>query len=244
VLVHEEPARALVSVLATTSRLPRGRPVRQWRKMARSVQVPYRLLPSFHKVQQRLVRELEKKFSGRDVVIIGHRRIMAPPKTGYALARPRSRSLTAVRAPHPCRAASANAKCAAAKRSLCTALACAAMHDKPAEASARPVASPVRSVRVLRLAPRRALAQVHAAILEDVVYPTEIVGKRIRYKLEGGKVMKVLLDPKDRNSVEYKLETYAGAHSSAHAILSDDREPFAPWAISLECNAHFVLHGV
>ena len=78
-------------------------------------------------MQTRLVRELEKKFSGRDVVIIGHRRIMAPPNTGYALARPRSRSLTAV----------------------------------------------------------------HSAILEDVVYPTEIVGKRIRYKLEGGKVMKV-----------------------------------------------------
>jgi hypothetical protein len=63
------------------------------------MQVPFRLLTNFHKVQQRLVRELEKKFSGRDVVIIGQRRIMAPPKTGYALARPRSRSLTSVRAP-------------------------------------------------------------------------------------------------------------------------------------------------
>jgi Ribosomal protein S7e len=60
-------------------------------------QVPFRLLKSFHKVQLRLVRELEKKFSGRDVVIIGNRRIMAPPKSGYALARPRSRTLTAVR---------------------------------------------------------------------------------------------------------------------------------------------------
>lgn len=57
----------------------------------------------------------------------------------------------------------------------------------------------------------RAQAQVHAAILEDLVHPTEIVGKRVRYKLDGSKVMKVLLDPKDRNSVEYKLETYAGA---------------------------------
>jgi small subunit ribosomal protein S7e len=53
---------------------------------------------------------------------------------------------------------------------------------------------------------------VHSAILEDLVYPTEIVGKRIRYKLDGSKVMKVLLDPKERTLVEYKLETYAGAH--------------------------------
>lgn len=29
-----------------------------------SLQVPYRLLKSYHKIQQRLVRELEKKFSG------------------------------------------------------------------------------------------------------------------------------------------------------------------------------------
>jgi hypothetical protein len=60
-------------------------------------QVPFRLLKKFHNVQQRLVRELEKKFQGRDVVIIGNRRIMPPPKTGYALARPRSRTLSAVR---------------------------------------------------------------------------------------------------------------------------------------------------
>lgn len=28
------------------------------------IHVPYRLLKAFHKIQQRLVRELEKKFSG------------------------------------------------------------------------------------------------------------------------------------------------------------------------------------
>eukprot|EP00892_Ulva_mutabilis_P011298 jgi/Ulvmu1/8540/UM044_0074.1 len=112
------------------------------------VHVPFRLLKKFHAVQTRLVRELEKKFQGRDVVVIGNRRIMRPPKTGYALARPRSRTLTAV----------------------------------------------------------------HAAILEDLVHPTEIVGKRVRFEADGSKVMKVLLDPKDKNSVEYKLETYAGVY--------------------------------
>lgn len=59
-------------------------------------QVPYRLLKAFHKIQQRLVRELEKKFSGRDVVIVANRRILPPPRNGKTNSRPRSRTLTAV----------------------------------------------------------------------------------------------------------------------------------------------------
>ena len=60
-------------------------------------QVPYRLLKAFHKVQQRLVRELEKKFSGKDVVLIANRRIMRAGTSGRSNDRPRSRTLTAVR---------------------------------------------------------------------------------------------------------------------------------------------------
>lgn len=111
------------------------------------IHVPFRLLKSFHKVQQRLVRELEKKFSGKDVVIVANRRILPKPSTGAALARPRSRTLTAV----------------------------------------------------------------HSALLEDLVYPTEIVGKRTRYS-QDRKVLKVFLDPKDRNTTEYKLDTFAGVY--------------------------------
>lgn len=112
------------------------------------IQVPFRLLKPFHKVQQRLVRELEKKFSGRDVVIVGVRRILPPPKKGRKMQRPRTRTLTAV----------------------------------------------------------------HEAWLEDLVYPTEIVGKRMRYRLDGSRVLKVLLDPKDRNTTEYKTETFSGVY--------------------------------
>jgi len=112
------------------------------------VHVPFRLLKAFHKIQSRLVRELEKKFSGKDVVFIGTRRIMPPAKSGKSIARPRSRTLTAVQ----------------------------------------------------------------EAVLDDLVHPTEIVGKRTRYRADGTKVLKVFLDPKDRNSTEYKLETFAGVY--------------------------------
>jgi len=60
------------------------------------MQVPFRLLKSFHKIQPRLVRELEKKFSGKDVVLVGNRRILPPPSNGKGISRPRSRTLTAV----------------------------------------------------------------------------------------------------------------------------------------------------
>jgi small subunit ribosomal protein S7e len=110
--------------------------------------VPFRLAKAFHKIQPRLVRELEKKFSGRHVVIIAQRTILGK---GYARSsktsgpRPRSRTLTAVQ----------------------------------------------------------------EAILDDLVFPTEIVGKRTRVRLDGSKTLKVFLDPKDQVNVETKLDTFA-----------------------------------
>ncbi|XP_024364673.1 small ribosomal subunit protein eS7 [Physcomitrium patens] len=112
------------------------------------IHVPFRLRKAFQKIHARLVRELEKKFSGKDVVFIVTRRILRPPKKGSAVNRPRSRTLTAV----------------------------------------------------------------HEAVLEDLVYPSEIVGKRMRYRLDGSRIMRVYLDPKERNSTEYKLETYSGVY--------------------------------
>ncbi|KAH0250969.1 hypothetical protein KCU91_g19379, partial [Aureobasidium melanogenum] len=64
--------------------------------------VPVPLLQGFHKVQQRLTRELEKKFSDRHVLIVASRRILPRPKrsnrsrTSQTQKRPRSRTLTAV----------------------------------------------------------------------------------------------------------------------------------------------------
>ncbi|KAG5007588.1 hypothetical protein JHK82_025512 [Glycine max] len=112
------------------------------------IHVPYRLRKGFRKIHVRLVRELEKKFSGKDVILIATRRILRPPKKGSAVQRPRTRTLTAV----------------------------------------------------------------HEAMLEDIVLPAEIVGKRVRYKIDGSKIMKVFLDPKERNNTEYKLETFAAVY--------------------------------
>jgi small subunit ribosomal protein S7e len=110
--------------------------------------VPYRLLAKYHRVHTRLVRELEKKFSGRQVVIIGRRRILPKERHGRRLLkqkRPRSRTLTAV----------------------------------------------------------------HEAYLEDVVYPTDIVGKRVLYRTDQSRLLRVHLDPSERTHAEHRIDTYA-----------------------------------
>ncbi|CAO3671122.1 unnamed protein product [Rhizopus stolonifer] len=119
-------------------------------KKAIAIFVPVPALGRFHKVQARLVRELEKKFSDRHVVFIAQRRILPVPtrSTNGKQPRPRSRTLTAV----------------------------------------------------------------HDAILDDLVYPTEIVGKRLRQKVDGSKTLKVFLDSKDATSLEYKLDTFSAVY--------------------------------
>ncbi len=47
-------------------------------KKAVIIFVPYKLHKRFQKVQSRLVRELEKKFSGKHVTIVAQRTILSP----------------------------------------------------------------------------------------------------------------------------------------------------------------------
>uniref|UniRef100_G1Q143 40S ribosomal protein S7 n=1 Tax=Myotis lucifugus TaxID=59463 RepID=G1Q143_MYOLU len=116
--------------------------------------VPVPQLKSFQKIQVRLVRKLEKKFSGKHVVLIAQRRILPKPtrksRTKNEPKRPRSSTLTAV----------------------------------------------------------------HDAILEDLVFPREIVGvgKRIRVKLDCSWLIKVHLDKAQQNNVEHKVETFSGVY--------------------------------
>ncbi|KAI0720182.1 ribosomal protein S7e [Cerioporus squamosus] len=107
-------------------------------KKAIVIFVPVPQLKAFHKVQQRLTRELEKKFSDRHVVFVAQRRMLRKPTRNSRVQqkRPRSRTLTSV-------------------------------HDK---------------------------------ILEDLVFPTEIVGKRTRVAVDGSKLLKVYVCNDVRNS--------------------------------------------
>lgn len=114
--------------------------------------VPFKHLKSFNKIHQRLVRELEKKYSGKQVLIIAQRTILGKSfsrshKTQGV--RPRSRTLTAVQ----------------------------------------------------------------DAILDDIVYPTEIEGKRTRCKVDGKRILKVYLDSKDQANVEARIATYADVYN-------------------------------
>merc|ERR1719197_772538 len=117
------------------------------------VHFPYRVWSVVKKIQGRLVRELEKKFSKRHVVFVANRTILDKNFRRKGLkVRPRNRTLTAV----------------------------------------------------------------HDSILEDVVGPTEIVGRRTRVSVDGHKLMKIVLDAKDKDkeNLDGKLETFAAVYKT------------------------------
>lgn len=72
----------------------------------------------------------------------------------------------------------------------------------------------------------RTLTAVHDAILEDLVFPSEIVGKRIRVKLDGSRLIKVHLDKAQQNNVEHKVGyPRGGTGMEAHmAALKGQRQ--------------------
>merc|ERR1712232_365247 len=122
-------------------------------KKAVIVHFPYRVWQVVKKIQGRLIRELEKKFSKRQVVFVANRTILDKNFRRKGLkVRPRNRTLTAV----------------------------------------------------------------HDSILEDVVGPTEIIGRRTRVSVDGHKLMKIILDPKDKGNLDLdgKLETFATVYKA------------------------------
>ncbi|KAG0671347.1 40S ribosomal protein [Maudiozyma exigua] len=81
-------------------------------------------------------------------------------------------------------------------------------------AERRILPKPARGVKKSQKRPRsRTLTAVHEKILEDMVFPTEIVGKRVRYLVGGNKIQKILLDSKDVQQIDYKLESFQAVYS-------------------------------
>merc|ERR1712151_79902 len=53
----------------------------------------------------------------------------------------------------------------------------------------------------------RTLTHVHNAVLDDLVFPSEIIGKRERYRVDGSRFYKVVLEEKYFDVLEGKRET-------------------------------------
>jgi len=64
----------------------------------------------------------------------------------------------------------------------------------------------------------RTLRAVNDAILEDVCYPTTIVGKHVHYDLQGKQTTKVTLDANDVSRVEHKLGAFSAAFNRLTGI--------------------------
>ena len=58
----------------------------------------------------------------------------------------------------------------------------------------------------------RTLTAVFDAYLDDILYPATIVGKRIRYPTGKTRTYKVLVDPLDKESIEYKLDAMTACY--------------------------------
>ncbi|CAO1636667.1 unnamed protein product [Sympodiomycopsis kandeliae] len=133
-------------------------------KKAIVIFVPIPQLKAFHKIQQRLTRELEKKFSDRHVIFVGQRRILGKPgrRSRVKQPRPRSRTLTAV----------------------------------------------------------------HDSILEDLAYPTEIVGKRTRVAQDGNKQLRVFLDARDETSLGHRTQSMSDVYRklTGHEVVFGFRD--------------------
>ena len=64
----------------------------------------------------------------------------------------------------------------------------------------------------------RTLRAVNDALLDDVCFPTAIVGKRTHYNLQGKQELHVILDAHDRAHVEERLVAYSAAYKRLTGI--------------------------
>lgn len=72
------------------------------------------------------------------------------------------------------------------------------------------------------------MTSVYDSILEDLVFPAEIVGKRIRVKLDGSQVTKVHLDKLQQTNIEHKTDTFASIYKklTGREVTFEFPEPY------------------
>eukprot|EP01124_Arcella_intermedia_P028002 TRINITY_DN55_c0_g1_i1.p1 TRINITY_DN55_c0_g1~~TRINITY_DN55_c0_g1_i1.p1 ORF type:complete len:196 (+),score=43.80 TRINITY_DN55_c0_g1_i1:69-656(+) len=58
----------------------------------------------------------------------------------------------------------------------------------------------------------RTLTAVHEALLNDLIYPAEIVDRRVRVRMDGSKSQRVALDSREEANLEHKLDTFQGVY--------------------------------
>lgn len=58
----------------------------------------------------------------------------------------------------------------------------------------------------------RTLTAVHDAILDDLLYPVSILGRRMRVRTDGTRYFRILLDPKDRDQIEEKCRVLSAIY--------------------------------
>ena len=173
-------------------------------KRAIVIQIPVRLQRQFQKVQTRLIRELEKKFSGRTVVFMAWVSAAATASLDVCLESSWSQSVHVL-----------------------TTFVYVAVAELPL---VLPLHLPIYQRRILpkpkrnqrtkqkQLRPRsRTLTSVHDAMLEDLVYPAEIIGKRIRVRLDGSRFIKVHLDKTQQTNIEHKVSGAGSAQMQDQA---------------------------
>uniref|UniRef100_A0A8C6QBG9 40S ribosomal protein S7 n=1 Tax=Nannospalax galili TaxID=1026970 RepID=A0A8C6QBG9_NANGA len=69
-----------------------------------------------------------------------------------------------------------------------------------------------KPTRTTKASQRPHLESCAGGIPEDLVFPSEIVGKRTRVNLDGSRLIKVHLDKAQQNDMEHKVETFSGVH--------------------------------
>ncbi|XP_014902112.1 small ribosomal subunit protein eS7 [Poecilia latipinna] len=200
--------------------------------------VPVPQLKSFQKIQVRLVRELEKKFSGKHVVFIAQvrgQRSEGGNLSGWV--------------PDPVLLRIVN-WCSSSPMTRHGHLGAwpPALSWWPMGAQRCAVTSnPVPRCRTLP--PSRTLTSVHDAILEDLVFPSEIVGKRIRVKLDTSRLIKVHLDKAQQNNVEHKVSGSVrnrpepGQPGSGSEMFEESNWVLVPFSCGLDLGSGCGHHG-